>query len=91
MGFMKLRQNKRYNYKPRFYEGEGSPFQMKQKFDEHRTTLESGGNIKQRLLKALEESKTNNNTTVNKRVLIIIAVLVLFFLFLIDFDLSIFF
>lgn len=91
MGFIKLKQNKRYNYKPRFYEGEGSPFAMKGKFDDSRTTLDASGNVKNRLVKAVDEYKKNPDSAVNKRVIIIVSVLILIFLFIIDFDLSIFF
>lgn len=90
MGF-KLKQNKRYNYKPRFYDGEGSPFAMKGKFDESRSTLEASGNIKNRLVKAVDEFQNAPDNAVNRRVLIIISALVLIFLFIIDFDLTIFF
>jgi len=91
MAFIKQKKNKRYNYKPRFYNGEGSPFEIKNKFDEHRTTLDSGGNVKQRFLKALNESKKNGDKTSNKRILLIAAIFILIFLFIIDFDLTIFF
>lgn len=89
MGF-KLKQNKRYNYKPQFYKGEGSPFAMKGKFDDERSTLEASGGIKKRLIKAVDEFQNSPDKAVNKRVLIIVLVLVLLFLFLIDFDLTIF-
>jgi hypothetical protein len=91
MGFTKLKQNKRYNYKPRFYKGEGSPFAMKGKFDDERSTLEASGGIKKRFVKAVDEFKNSPDKAVNRRVLIIISVLVLLFLFIIDFDLTIFF
>ena len=90
MGF-KLKQNKRYNYKPRFYKGEGSPFAMKGKFDHERSTLQASGNIKNRLLRAVDEFQNSPDKAVNRRVLIIISVLILLFLFIIDFDLTIFF
>ena len=91
MAFIKQKQNKRYNYKPRFYDGEGSPFEMKHKFDESRSTLDSAGSVKHKFLKALNESRNSADKTVNKRVLLIIAILILIFLFIIDFDLNIFF
>lgn len=91
MGFIKQKQNKRYNYKPQFYKGEGSPFAMKGKFDDDRSTLEAAGGLKTRFFRALEDYKNSNDKAVNKRVLIIISVLVFLFLFIIDFDLTIFF
>ncbi|WP_452223161.1 riboflavin synthase subunit beta [Lacinutrix chionoecetis] len=91
MGFIKLKQNKRYNYKPRYYKGEGSPFTMKGKFDDERTTLEASGGLKQRFVRAVDEYKNKPDRAVNKRVWIIVAVLIFIFLFIIDFDLTIFF
>ncbi|MEJ6792720.1 MAG: riboflavin synthase subunit beta [Lacinutrix sp.] len=90
MGFFK-QKNKRYNYKPRFYKGEGSPFDMKGKFDADRSTLEAVGGIKKRFNKVIDESKTAPDNTVKKRVYIIIAILLIIFLFIIDFDITIFF
>ncbi|WP_055437471.1 hypothetical protein [Lacinutrix algicola] len=88
---LKLKQNKRYNYKPRFYKGDGSPFAMKGKFDSERSTLEASGGLKKRMLKAVDEYQNSPDKAVNRRVLIIVSVLALIFLFIIDFDLTIFF
>lgn len=90
MGILKIKKNKRYNYTPRYYKGEGSPFEVKHKFDEYRTTVNSAKGIKGKFNAALEDYK-NRDDSVNKRVYIILAVLVLIFLFIIDFDLSIFY
>jgi len=87
----KLKQNKRYNYKPRFYKGDGSPFAIKGKFDEDRTTLEASGNIKNKLVKAVDELQRAPDRSANRRILIIVLILVLIFLFIIDFDLTLFF
>ena len=40
MGLFKLKKNKRFNYKPRFYKGVGNPFELKHKFEDQRTTIE---------------------------------------------------
>ncbi|NRD20519.1 riboflavin synthase subunit beta [Winogradskyella eckloniae] len=90
MGLLKLKKNRKYNYKPRYYKGEGSPFELKHKFDDQRTTVNPAKGIKGKLNAAIDDYKHNQDTSVNKRVLIIIAVLVLLFLFIIGFDLSIF-
>ncbi|MBF8150719.1 riboflavin synthase subunit beta [Winogradskyella sp. F6397] len=90
MGLMKMKKNRKYNYKPRFYKGEGSPFELKHKFDEQRTTVNPTKGIKGKLNAALHDYKHNQDENVNKRVLIIVAILVLLFLFIIGFDLSIF-
>lgn len=89
MGLMKLKKNKRFNYKPRYYKGEG--FELKHKFDEHRTTINPAKGIKGKFNAAIDDYNHNRNDNVNKRVLIIIGVLILLFLLIIGFDLSIFF
>jgi len=93
MGIFKLRKNKRYNYTPRHFDdkGEGNPFEIKHKFDEYRKTVGSNSGLKTKFNKALGELKESPDKEVTRRILIIIAVLLLIFLFLIDFDLSIFF
>ena len=91
MGLMKLKKNKKFNYKPRYYKGDGSPYELKHKFDEHRSTVDPAKGIKSKLNAALDDYKHNPDDNVNRRVLIIIGVLILLFLFIIGFDLSIFF
>ena len=91
MGIFKTRQNKKYNYTPRYYKGEGSPYEIKHKFDDFRSTVGSNKGFKNKFISALNDYKHNENRTANKRVLIIIGVLLLIFLFIIEFDLSIFF
>lgn len=90
MGLLKTRKNKRYNYTPRYYKGEGSPYELKHKFDEYRKTVNPPKGIKGKFNAAVEDYN-NRDESVNKRVLIIVGVLILIFLFIIDFDLSIFF
>ncbi|NNE32297.1 MAG: riboflavin synthase subunit beta [Winogradskyella sp.] len=90
MGLMKLKKNKKFNYKPRFYKGEGNPYELKHKFDAHRKTINPPKGIKGKFNAALEDYK-NRDANVNRRLFIIIGVLVLLFLIIIDFDLSIFF
>lgn len=93
MGIIPHKKNKRYNYKPRYYknEGEGSPFEMKHKFDGFRKTVGAQGGIKSKFNSALDEIERAPNRSANRRIYIIIAILILLFLFIIDFDLSIFF
>ncbi|PWH83310.1 riboflavin synthase subunit beta [Algibacter marinivivus] len=92
MGLLKLRKNKKFNYTPRYYDdkGEGNPFEIKHKFDEYRKTVGANKGIKGKFNDALDDLKNNPNREVNKRILVIVAVLLLIFLFIIDFDLSIF-
>jgi hypothetical protein len=88
MGLMKLKKNKRYNYQPRYYKGDG--LELKHKFDEHRTTINPAKGLKGKLNAALDDYNENRDDNVNKRVLIIIGILVFLFLLAIGFDLSIF-
>jgi hypothetical protein len=84
------RENKKFDYKPRFYSGEGSPYKIKHKFDEFRTTTGKNKNLKKKFTDAINELKNSESKGTNIRILIIIAILVLIFLYIIDFDLSIF-
>lgn len=88
MGFLK-RTNKKFEYQPRYYKGEGSPFKIEHKLDQFRTTAGKNKGIKGKFGDAIEDLK-NSDKSVNKTLLIIIAVLVFIFLYIIDFDLSIF-
>lgn len=93
MGLFRLRQNKKYSYTPRHYDdkGEGSPYQIKHKFDEFRTVTVGKHSLKSKFSHALADLKGEKDKVANRRILIIAAILVLIFLFIIDFDLSIFF
>ncbi|GAA4238934.1 hypothetical protein GCM10022291_31310 [Postechiella marina] len=93
MGRQKLPKNKKYSYTPRYYDdkGQGSPYQIKHKFDEFRSTVGGSKDLKTKINNALDELKNNPDREANRRTLIIVAVLVLVFLYIIDFDLSIFF
>ena len=89
MGFIK-RENKKFDYQPRYYKGEGNPYELKHKFDEHRTTVGKSKGIKGKINAALDEFKNSENGGLNPTILITIVILMLIFLFIIDFDLSIF-
>ncbi len=84
------REPKKFDYTPRYYKGEGNPYELKHKFDEFRTTVGKNNDLKGKFSKAISELKGSENGDVNKIILYIIAILVLFFLWLIEFDLSIF-
>ncbi|MCL7763522.1 riboflavin synthase subunit beta [Polaribacter sp. Z014] len=88
MGFLK-RTNKKFDYQPRFYKGEGSPFKIEHKLDQFRSTTGKNKGIKGKFGDAIDDLK-NSDKSVNKTLFIIIAILVLIFLYIIDFDLSIF-
>lgn len=89
MSLLKRRQNKKYNYTPRFFRGEGNPFEIKGKFDEHRKTIKTVG-LKGKFVNAWDDYKNTPSASANKRTLIIIGILLFIFLLIIDFDLSIF-
>lgn len=91
MGLLKTRKNKKFSYTPRYYKGEGSPYEIKHKFDEHRTTVGSNSGLKTKFNNAVNDFKHNPDKAADRRVLIIVGILVLIFLFIIGFDLSIFF
>ncbi len=91
MGLIKLKKNKKFNYKPRYYKGDGNPYELKHKFDEHRSTVNPAKGIKGKFNAAFDDYNHNQDDHVNRRVLIIVGVLVLLFLIIIGFDLSIFF
>ena len=88
----RLRKNKKYDYKPRFYndKGEGSPFKIERKLDKFRTVGSARG-LKGKFNNAMSDLKRSGDPFLKIRMLIIIAILVFIFLYIIDFDLSIFF
>ncbi|MBE9489576.1 MAG: riboflavin synthase subunit beta [Bacteroidetes bacterium] len=93
MGLLKPRKNKKFGYEPRYFDnnGEGNPYQIEHKFDKFRTTVETKRGLKHKFIVAWEDFKASSDKKSNKRVLFIIAILILMFLFIIEFDLSIFF
>ena len=92
MGMLKQRKNKKFGYEPRHYDndGNGNPFQFEQKFDQFRTTIGDNKGLKGKFTAALGELKSTSDKKSNKIVLIIFSILIIIFLFIIDFDLSIF-
>ncbi|WP_347374444.1 riboflavin synthase subunit beta [Aequorivita sp. Q41] len=93
MGLIGKRKNKKYSYQPRYFEhdGENSPFSMEHKFDQFRTTVGDNKGLKGKFKTAWADLRQTSDKKANRRLLIIIAVLVLIFLFIIEFDLSIFY
>lgn len=89
MGFLK-RTNKKFDYQPRYYKGEGSPFKIEHKLDKFRTTAGKNKGLKSKFSEAINELK-NEGKGANKTIIYIVLILVFAFLYIIDFDLSIFF
>jgi hypothetical protein len=85
-------KNKKFEYKPRFYDdkGKGSPYKMGSKFDKFRSTIDTPRGIKGKLNSAMDDIKTEGDRNIKTRMSIILAILILIFLYIIDFDLSIF-
>ena len=92
MGIFKKPKAKKFNYKPRYYkfDGEGSPFSIKHKFDKHRKTTKASTGLKGKFNSAFNELRSPQERRVTYRLVLIILILVLIFLYIIDFDLSIF-
>ena len=88
MGFLK-RTNKKFEYQPRYYKGEGNPYKIEHKLDKFRKTAGENRGIKTKFSDAIDELKSSNGG-INKTIIYIILFLVLIFLYIIDFDLSIF-
>ncbi|WP_370408143.1 riboflavin synthase subunit beta [Tenacibaculum dicentrarchi] len=89
MGFIK-KENKKFDYKPTYYKGEGNPYQVTHKFDKYRTTVGKTKGLKAKFTTAIDEFKNSKNGGFNSTILILIAFFTLLFLFFIEFDLSIF-
>lgn len=91
ISFYKSRKNKRYNYTPRYYKGKdtGNIYDFDSKFNKYRETT-NAIDFGSQWAEARHMSRNRGNREINKRVLIIILVLLLIFLWIIDFDLSIF-
>lgn len=91
MGIVK-RTNRKYDYQPRYFKSdkEGSPFKIEGRFDDQRKTLTTGGGLKTRFLTAWDELQESRKGGYNRTIIFIFLVLLLLFLWVIDFDLSIF-
>ncbi|MDA8699077.1 hypothetical protein N9M11_03035 [Flavobacteriaceae bacterium] len=87
----KLNRNKRYNYTPRYYQGKtiDNLYEFDSKFNKYRETYNEN-DLGKKWNDVRLENRNRSNRAVTPLLLIIIAVLTLAFLFIIDFDLSIF-
>ena len=87
----KLRKNSRYNYTPRYYKGkeEGNIYSFESKFNKYKNATNSI-DFGSQWADARTSSRNRGNREINKRVIYIIILLILAFLWIIDFDLSIF-
>ena len=87
----KLNRNKRYNYTPRYYQGKTieNLYDFDSKFIKYRDTYNSN-DLWKKWEEVRLESLNRSNWSVTPTLFIITAVLCLIFMFIIDFDLSIF-
>lgn len=92
MGVLKKRKNKKFDYTPRYFDdkGEGNPFQIEHKFDKFRKTVGDNATLKGKFVNVWEELQDKSNRNSNRIIFGIVAFFILIFLFIIDFDLSIF-
>ncbi len=92
MGILKTRKNKKFNYEPRYYKSskEGSPFEMEHKFDKYRKTVGSAGGWKTKFGNAIQDLREGSDRRGRLTLVVIFLGLVLVFLYIIDFDLTIF-
>jgi len=105
MGIFK-RKNKKFEYKPRYYKGDGNPYEISHKLDQFRTTAGKSKGLKGKVNSAIGELTGKDKHTVEynnqtyelqdnpgnstKIIMYVVIILVFLFLFIIDFDLSIF-
>ena len=89
--FFKQRKNQRFNYTPRYYQGKdtGNIYSFDSKFRKFRDTA-NAIDFGAQWAKDRQASSTRCNRGINSRFLLIMLVLLLIFLWIIDFDLSIF-
>ncbi len=88
----KLKQNRTFGYTPRYYKNESgeSPFKLEHRFDKYRTTVGSQRGLKRKLGSAMADLRREGDRNLKVRFLIILAILIFIFLYIIDFDISIF-
>lgn len=89
--FLKLRRNRDFDFRPRYYKGEGNPYKIEHKLDKFRTTAQHQRGLKNKFSNAFDDLKTEGDRHMKMRFFGVLAVLLLVFLYIIDFDLSIFF
>lgn len=91
--FTRLRRNKKFEYSPRYFDdkGKGSPFKIEPKFDKFRSTVDAPRGLKGKFGNAMADARRKGDRNLKIRMAIILAVLALIVLYILDFDLSIFF
>ncbi len=90
--FTNLRKNKSFDYTPRYFDdkGEGNPYKIQHKLDKFRTTVGSKQGLKKKFGTAFSDLRREGDKNIRIRMIIILTILIFAFLYIIDFDLSIF-
>lgn len=88
--FLKRRKNKSFNYVPRYYQSGEHPFKIAHKLDTFRSTAETTRGLSRKLSVAMQDLTVAGDKHQKLRFLIIVAILVVAFLFIIDFEVSLF-
>lgn len=91
--FTKLQKNNKFDYTARYYknESDGSPYKFEHKFDKFRSTATTTRGLRKKLGNAMADVRKEGDRNHKIRFLIILTVLLFIFLYIIDFDLSIFY
>lgn len=92
VNLFKLNRNKRYNYTPRYYQGKEieNPYSFDFKFKKYTDTY-NANDLGHKWKEDRLANRNRSNYHFSPLLLIIIAFLSFIFLYIIDFDLSIFF
>jgi hypothetical protein len=91
VSLFKLKKNRRFNYTPRYFKGkdQANLYDFDLKFSKYRYTFNKN-DFGHQWKEARLDMRTRSNRALSVRLLIIITALLLSFLYIIDFDLSIF-
>jgi hypothetical protein len=87
----KLNKNRRYNYTPRYFMGkdDGNIYEFNSKFYKYRNNFNEN-DFSQQWKESRIKMRTRGNRSLSLRLIFIILFLIICFLYVIDFDLSIF-
>ena len=91
ISLFKIKKNRRYNYTPRYYSGKQdiNPYDFDSKFSKYRESYNQN-DFGHKWQEARLKMRNRSNRGISFRLIIVILILILGFLFVIDFDLSIF-
>ena len=61
--FLRMKKNRTFSYKPRFYKGKTNPYKVEHKFDEYRTTVNNNRGLKAKYKERVKMLKNNRFIT----------------------------